>query len=95
MINLHDPFYHQSPVLNIISAHRSDRGLYRCIADNTVRPPARSDVKVYVNFRPFARPAQSSYGQAQNRMYDLVIECRIQGIYIFIILTFLHTKHFI
>ena len=53
--------------------------MYRCLADNTVRPPARYDITMYVFFSPVARAVQSSYGQADNRMFDVTIECRISG----------------
>ena len=53
--------------------------MYRCIADNAVRPPATYDATLYINFKPNARPVQSSYGQAENRMYDITIECIIAG----------------
>jgi hypothetical protein len=56
-----------------------DRGMYRCVADNNVRPLATYDTTVYVNFRPAVRAVQSSYGQAQNRLFDLIIECIVAG----------------
>ncbi len=65
--------------MNLHSVKREDRGVYRCIADNDVRPPATYDATMYVNFKPYAHPVQTTYGQAQNRMFDIVIECRISG----------------
>lgn len=56
-----------------------DRGMYRCVADNNVRPLATYDATVYVNFKPRARPIQSSYGQAQNRQFELTIDCIVAG----------------
>ena len=72
-------FIFQSPQLTLRNLTREDRGVYRCIADNDVRPPATHDITLFVEFRPFARAVQTSYGQAQNRMFDLTIECRIAG----------------
>ena len=69
----------QSNVFTIENARAEDRGIYRCIADNTVRPPAWFDSTLYVFFKPIARAIQSSYGQAQNRMFDITIECRVAG----------------
>lgn len=56
-----------------------DRGIYRCIADNAVRPPAMFDSTLYVQFQPYARAVQTTYGQAQNRLFDILLECRISG----------------
>jgi len=56
-------------------------GMYRCIADNNVRPLACYDTTVYVFFRPKARAVQSSYGQAQNRLFDITFECVVKGMY--------------
>lgn len=53
--------------------------MYRCLADNNVRPPSLHDATLTVFFQPTARPVQSSYGQAENRMFDITIECRIAG----------------
>ena len=64
------------PVQNVKT---SDRGIYRCLADNAVRPPSVFDTVVQVYFRPRSIPVQSSYGQAENRMFDVTIECRVSG----------------
>ena len=69
----------QGKKLNIPSVTVNDTGIYRCLADNTIRPPATQDVMLTVYFQPYAEPVQSKYGQAQNRMFDIVIECWIQG----------------
>jgi limbic system-associated membrane protein len=53
--------------------------MYRCVADNWVRPLATYDTTVYVFFRPRARAVQKSYGQAQNRLFDLTFECIVAG----------------
>ena len=69
----------QKEILILENVDRNGRGVYRCIADNDVRPPATYDATLYVNFKPYAKAVQTTYGQAQNRMYDIVIECRISG----------------
>ena len=69
----------QSPIFQISPVTQGHRGVYRCLADNNVRPPASNDVTLLVLFRPRARAVQDSYGQAANRMFDVTIECRIAG----------------
>lgn len=69
----------QGSMLYIKSVGTQDRGIFRCLADNAVRPPAVFDVNLYTTFKPVARAIQSSYGQAENRMFDVTIECRIAG----------------
>lgn len=71
----------QGSMLYIKSVGTQDRGIFRCLADNAVRPPAVFDVNLYTTFKPVARAIQSSYGQAENRMFDVTIECRIAGMY--------------
>lgn len=66
-------------MLRLENLKREDRGVYRCLADNNVRPPATYDATLYVDFRPHARYVQSTYGQAQNRLFDLTIECIVSG----------------
>lgn len=66
-------------VLPLYNLRPEDRGMYRCIADNWVRPLATYDATVYVFFRPRARAVQKSYGQAQNRLFDLTFECIVAG----------------
>jgi len=56
-------------------------GMYRCVADNNVRPLATYDTNVLVFSRPRARAVQSSYGQAQNRLFDITFECVVSGMY--------------
>ena len=73
--------FEQGSILNLTDIRKEDRGVYRCIADNAVRPPATYDATLYINFKPYAKAVQSSYGQAENRMYDITIECIIAGIH--------------
>ena len=56
------------------------KGLYRCLADNNVAPPSYHDTVLIVMHRPTSVPVQTSYGQAENRMFDVTIECRVAGI---------------
>lgn len=72
-------FQRRGNVLPIINIHAADRGMYRCCADNNVRPLAQYDTSVYVNFRPQARPLQSSYGQASNRQFQITMDCIMAG----------------
>lgn len=65
--------------LQLINIRGTDRGMYRCVADNNVRPLARFDTTIWVNFKPAPRPLQSSYGQAQNRLFQLTIDCIMAG----------------
>ena len=67
-------------MLHINNTDAEDRGIYRCLADNNVRPPAVHDATLLVFFRPIARPVQTSYGQAENRMLDVTIACTIAGV---------------
>ena len=70
---------HEGSSLRVTNVHMQDRGIFRCLADNAVRPPAVFDTAVNVYFRPRSFPIQTSYGQAANRMFDVIIECRISG----------------
>jgi hypothetical protein len=64
------------PLLNV---QPEDRGWYRCVADNNVRPPSTYDCLVQVLFKPVVRAVQKTYGQAQNRMFEVTIECIVAG----------------
>ena len=76
---LHSFISFQGNILRLKDLGKTDRGVYRCIADNAVRPPAMFDTNLYVNFAPYAQAVQRSYGQAQNRLFDALLECRISG----------------
>lgn len=66
-------------VLQLFNVQSGDRGMYRCVADNNVRPLATYDTTVYVFFKPKSRAVQKTYGQAQNRLFDLTFECIVAG----------------
>lgn len=65
--------------LTLYNAEYNHGGMYRCVADNNVRPLATYDTNVLVFSRPRARAVQSSYGQAQNRLFDITFECVVSG----------------
>ena len=69
----------QGRTLTLNNITRDGRGVYRCIANNNVIPPASQDVTLYINFRPYAQAVQTTYGQAQNMLYDITLECRVSG----------------
>ncbi len=79
LIGITKNIFFQNKTLPIEQARPEDRGIYRCLADNAVRPPDFYDVTLYVDFKPVARAVQSSYGQAENRMFDITIECTVAG----------------
>ena len=54
-------------------------GVYRCVADNNIRPPAQHLVQVLVFDAPTVRVVQDSVGQAQNRRFHAKLECIVQG----------------
>ncbi|ESO10709.1 hypothetical protein HELRODRAFT_109066 [Helobdella robusta] len=75
----YNKYMHRGKVLQLVNVEASSRGMYRCIADNNVRPLATYDTTVYVNFKPISRPIQSTYGQAANRLFDVTIDCIVAG----------------
>ena len=60
---------------------KEDRGLYRCVADNQVRPPDEYLVAVNVFFKPETIAVQDTVGQAADRQFDAKLECRVSGLY--------------
>ena len=66
-------------ILKLIDLQEDTRGVYRCIADNNVKPPASHDVALYIQFAPTAKAVQDTYGQAQGSQFAITIECRIAG----------------
>ena len=69
----------QGKTLTLHHVEYNHGGMYRCVADNNVRPLATYDTNVLVFSRPRARAVQSSYGQAQNRLFDITFECVVSG----------------
>lgn len=72
-------YAYKGNVLQLYNVQATERGMYRCVADNNVRPLATYDATVYVFFKPRSRAVQKSYGQAQNRLFDLTFECIVAG----------------
>ncbi|XP_064616984.1 lachesin-like [Liolophura sinensis] len=70
---------HRGHFLHITNIRKDDRGIYRCLADNNVIPPAHHDAKLVVNFKPEAEAVQDTVGQAQNRRFHALLECKIKG----------------
>ncbi|XP_012946459.1 protein amalgam [Aplysia californica] len=54
-------------------------GVYRCVADNQIKPPAESLTQVYVYQAPVVRVVQDSVGQYANGMLDAKLDCIVQG----------------
>lgn len=54
-------------------------GVYRCVADNNIKPPAEHLAEVFVFHAPKTRVVQDSVGQAQNRRFWAKLECIVQG----------------
>ncbi|GFR84461.1 lachesin [Elysia marginata] len=54
-------------------------GLYKCVADNTIKPPAVSLAQVYVAQEPTVRVLQDSVGQFANGQLKAKLDCIVQG----------------
>ncbi|OWF47236.1 lachesin-like isoform X2 [Mizuhopecten yessoensis] len=65
--------------LSLINLNKKDRGNYICVADNSVRPPARFTVEVKIFYSPSCRAVQDTVGQAQNRRFNAKLECIVEG----------------
>ena len=57
----------------------NDMGVYRCVADNNIKPPAEHLAQVLIFHAPKTRIVQNSVGQAQNRRFDAKLECIVKG----------------
>lgn len=64
------------PLVNVDIQHM---GVYRCVADNNIKPPAEHLAEVLVFHPPSTRVVQNSVGQAQNRRFSAKLECIVQG----------------
>ncbi|GFN94376.1 I-type lectin-like protein 3 [Plakobranchus ocellatus] len=64
------------PLVNVDIQHM---GVYRCVADNNIKPPAEHLAEVLVFHAPSTRVVQNSVGQAQNRRFSAKLECIVQG----------------
>ncbi|XP_033757832.1 lachesin-like isoform X2 [Pecten maximus] len=65
--------------LKLINLKKKDRGNYICVADNSVRPPARFTVEVKIFYSPTCFAVQNTVGQAQNRRFNAKLECIVEG----------------
>ncbi|BFZ25546.1 hypothetical protein BsWGS_28585 [Bradybaena similaris] len=54
-------------------------GVYRCVADNNIKPPAESLTQVYVFQAPSVRVLQDSVGQFANGRLEAKLDCIVQG----------------
>lgn len=54
-------------------------GLYKCVADNSIKPPAVSLAQVYVAQEPTVRVLQDSVGQFSNGQLEAKLDCIVQG----------------
>ncbi|GFR63718.1 neuronal growth regulator 1 [Elysia marginata] len=64
------------PLVNVDIQHM---GVYRCVADNNIKPPAEHLAEVLVFHAPNTRVVQNSVGQAQNRRFSAKLECIVRG----------------
>lgn len=70
---------YRSRTLPMINVSVVDMGVYRCVADNNIKPPAEHLAQVLVFHAPATRVVQNSVGQAQNRRFDAKLECIVKG----------------
>ncbi|BFZ14002.1 hypothetical protein BsWGS_17041 [Bradybaena similaris] len=70
---------YRSPELPLVSVDIQHMGVYRCVADNHIKPPAEHLAEVLVFHAPKTRVVQDSVGQAQNRRFSIKLECIVQG----------------
>ena len=54
-------------------------GVYRCVADNNIKPPDEHLCELRVFHAPTARTVQNSVGQAQNRRFNARLDCIVNG----------------
>lgn len=74
-------FFFQSPILFMSNVTVANMGVYRCVADNNIKPPAESLAQVLVFHAPSTRVVQESVGQAQNRRFNAKLECITKGVF--------------
>uniref|UniRef100_A0A0B7AC00 Ig-like domain-containing protein n=1 Tax=Arion vulgaris TaxID=1028688 RepID=A0A0B7AC00_9EUPU len=70
---------YRSPQLPLVNVDIVHMGVYRCVADNHIKPPAEHLAEVLVFHPPYTRVVQDSVGQAQNRRFSAKLECIVQG----------------
>lgn len=57
----------------------ADRGLYRCMADNNVKPPAKYQVTLLVNYKPVITAFRRHVGQAPDKNLEAEMACKVMG----------------
>ncbi|KAK0066930.1 protein amalgam [Biomphalaria pfeifferi] len=65
--------------LPILSADVKYSGVYKCVADNFIKPPAEALTQVYVFQEPTVRVLQNSVGQYANGRLDAKLDCIVRG----------------
>ncbi|XP_005101359.1 lachesin [Aplysia californica] len=70
---------YRSPELPLVNVNVHHMGVYRCVADNNIKPPAEHLAELRVFHAPITRVVQNSVGQAQNRRFSAKLECIVQG----------------
>nr|AJA37893.1 I-type lectin-like protein 3 [Littorina littorea] len=70
---------YRSHILPMTNVTVADMGVYRCVADNNIKPPAEHLAQVLIFHAPATRVVQNSVGQAQNRRFDGKLECIVKG----------------
>ena len=71
--------YEQSHELHLVNVSVRHMGVYRCVANNNIKPPAEHLAELRVFHAPRTRVVQNSVGQAQNRRFSAKLECIVQG----------------
>ncbi|ESO93974.1 hypothetical protein LOTGIDRAFT_228659 [Lottia gigantea] len=66
-------------VLPLINVTPKMSGLYRCVADNNIKPPADHLAEVLIFNSPRSRVVQNSVGQALGGRYNAKLECIVAG----------------
>lgn len=66
-------------VLPLTAASVEHMGVYRCVANNNIKPPDEHLCEVRVFHAPTARTVQNSVGQAQNRRFNARLDCIVNG----------------
>lgn len=69
----------RSKILKLYSVGVEHMGVYRCVADNNIKPPAEHLAELRIFHPPKTRVVQNSVGQAQNRRFSAKLECIVQG----------------
>lgn len=72
-------FSHRGKNLVLENIRRTDQGVYRCVADNTVRPPDQHDTQLLLFSKPVVQSVQNTVGQAANGKYSAKLECKISA----------------